>query len=198
VKRKVLERVREIMRTYDPDPGHAEQVTRLALQLFDGMRVLHQLGKAERAVLGVAGLLHDIGWARTTVGSGKHHKLSRKMILAAEIPGLEGDQRILCSLVARYHRKAEPDARRQRSFAALGKRKRNAVEWLSGMLRVADGLDRTHLGRINTIDCGIEKHRVVLRLEATGGCLEEIGGARRKDYLLARKAGRLLAYEPYR
>jgi exopolyphosphatase/guanosine-5'-triphosphate,3'-diphosphate pyrophosphatase len=99
--------------------------------------------------------------------------------------------------VARYHRKAEPDVSRHSSFAALGKRKRNAVEWLSGILRVADGLDRTHLGRINTIDCGIEKQRVVLRLDATGGCLEEIGGARRKDDLLARKAGRQLAYEQY-
>jgi exopolyphosphatase/guanosine-5'-triphosphate,3'-diphosphate pyrophosphatase len=193
----VLETVREVMRTYDPDPAHAEQVAKLAIQLFDGLQILHGLGKAERAQLGVAGLLHDIGWAKTTAGSGKHHKLSRKMILAADIPGLHGVERTLCALVARYHRKAEPDVSRHSSFAALGKRKRNAVEWLSAILRVADGLDRTHLGRVSTIECGIEKERLVLRLGSTEGCLEEIGGAKRKDNLLARKAGRQLIYQPH-
>jgi exopolyphosphatase/guanosine-5'-triphosphate,3'-diphosphate pyrophosphatase len=195
VERTVLETAREIMRTHDPDPAHAEQVTKLAVQLFDGLRVLHGLGKAERALLRVAGLLHDIGWAKTTAGSGKHHKLSRKMILEADIPGLRGTDRTLCSLVARYHRKAEPDANRHSSFAALGKRERNSVEWLSAILRVADGLDRSHLGRIGTIECCVEKERVVLRLAAAGGCADEIGGAKRKDAMLARKAGRQLVYQ---
>ena len=58
-------------RTYDPDPAHSEQVTALALALFDGLRLLHGYGPGERRLLEIAGRLHDIGWSGAV--SGKHH-----------------------------------------------------------------------------------------------------------------------------
>ena len=79
-------------RTYDPDPAHNEQVTILALDLFDGLRSLHGYGPKERRLLEIAGRLHDIGWSR--VVSGKHHKLSRDMILELDIPGLDERDRL--------------------------------------------------------------------------------------------------------
>ena len=86
-------------RALDPDPGHSEQVTTLVLALFDGLRSLHGYGATERRFLKIAGRLHDIGWSR--VVSGKHHKLSRDLILELGIPGLDKQDRLLCALVAR-------------------------------------------------------------------------------------------------
>ena len=80
-------------RTYDPDPAHNEKVTILALALFDGLRGLHGYGPAERRLLEIASRLHDIGWSR--VVSGKHHKLSRDLILELDIPGLDEQDRLL-------------------------------------------------------------------------------------------------------
>jgi len=117
-------------RTYDPDPAHNEQVTTLALDLFDGLRGLHGYGPAERRLLETAARLHDIGWSR--VVSGKHHKLSRDMILELDIPGLDERDRLLCALIARYHTKALPDASRHRRFASLDRDRRDLVEWLAG------------------------------------------------------------------
>ncbi|HSB35122.1 MAG TPA: HD domain-containing protein, partial [Nitrospirota bacterium] len=114
-------------RTYDPDPGHSERVTTLALALFDGLRSLHGYGPTERRLLGIASRLHDIGWSR--VVSGKHHKLSRDMILKLDIPGLDERDRLLCALVARYHTKALPDASRHRGFVSLDAERRELVEW---------------------------------------------------------------------
>jgi len=51
-------------RTYDPDPVHSEQVTTLALALFDGLCGLHGYGPGERRLLEIAGRLHDVGWSR--------------------------------------------------------------------------------------------------------------------------------------
>ena len=85
-------------RTYDPDPGHNETVTRVALALFDGLHALHEYGPTERRLLEIAARLHDIGWSR--VVSGKHHKLSRDMILELDIPGLDERDRWLCALIA--------------------------------------------------------------------------------------------------
>src|SRR5512139_1495663 len=129
-------------RTYDPDVAHSEHVTVLALVLFDGLRGLHGYGPGERRLLEIAGRLHDIGWSR--VVSGKHHKLSRDMVLELDIPGLDERDRLVCALIARYHTKALPDASRHREFASLGSDGRELVEWLAGILRVSDGLDCNH------------------------------------------------------
>jgi exopolyphosphatase / guanosine-5'-triphosphate,3'-diphosphate pyrophosphatase len=178
--------------TYDPDPAHNEQVTALALALFDGLRELHGYGSTERRLLEIAGRLHDVGWSR--VVSGKHHKLSRDLILELDIPGLDARDRLLCALVARYHTKAMPDASRHRGFASLDADRRELVEWLAGMLRVADGLDCTHARVIGGLACDVGGKTIVIRLKAPGGCQAEIEGARKKQDLLEKKTGRKIEY----
>jgi len=89
--------ITETARTYDPDPAHNKQVTTLALALFDGLRTLHEYGLRERRLLEIAGRLHDIGWSR--VVTGKHHKLSRDMILELNIPGIDGQDQLSAPLL---------------------------------------------------------------------------------------------------
>jgi exopolyphosphatase/guanosine-5'-triphosphate,3'-diphosphate pyrophosphatase len=179
-------------RTYDPDPAHSEHVTTLALALFDELRGLHGYGPGERRLLEIAGRLHDVGWSRGV--SGKHHKLSRDLILELDIPGLDERDRLLCALVARYHTKALPDASRHRQFASLNPNRRELVEWLAGILRVADGLDRTHARIIGGLACDVSDKAVVIRLEVTGDCRMEVEGARKKQDLLEQKTGRRIEY----
>ena len=179
-------------RTYDPDPAHNEQVTNLALALFDGLRGLHGYGPTERRLLEIAGRLHDIGWSR--VVSGKHHKLSRDLILELDIPGLDERDRLLCALVARYHTKALPDTSRHRRFASLDRDRRHLVGWLAGILRVADGLDCTHARVVGGLACDVGDKAITIRLKARGDCRMEIQGARQKQDLLARKTGRRIDY----
>jgi len=56
-------------RSLDPDPAHNEQVTTLALALFDGLHGLHGYGQTERRLLEIASRLHDVGWSRVVSGS---------------------------------------------------------------------------------------------------------------------------------
>jgi len=67
------------------DEGHARQVARLALTLFDELATLHQLPAAARPYLEVAALLHDIGHA---VNYQKHHKHTQYLIMNSDLPGL--------------------------------------------------------------------------------------------------------------
>ncbi len=184
--------VMKTARTYDPDPAHNETVTRIALALFDGLRVLHEYGPTERRLLEIAGRLHDIGWSR--VVSGKHHKVTRDMILDLDIPGLDERDRLLCALIARYHTKSLPDASRHRKFASLDSNGREVIEWLAGILRVADGLDCNHAGIIKTLTCEVRSKAVTIHLESAGDCRAEIRGARQKQDLLERKAGKKIEY----
>jgi exopolyphosphatase / guanosine-5'-triphosphate,3'-diphosphate pyrophosphatase len=180
-------------RTYDPDPAHNEQVTILALGLFDGLRGLHGYGPTERRLFEIASRLHDIGWSR--VGSGKHHKLSRDLILELDIPGLDERDRFLCALVARYHTKVLPDASRHKQFASLDPDRRDLIEWLAGILRVADGLDCTHANTVRRIACNVGKKVITIHIESEGDCRTEVERARQKQALLKQKTGRRIRYQ---
>jgi exopolyphosphatase/pppGpp-phosphohydrolase len=179
-------------RTYDPDPAHSEQVTTLALALFDGLLVLHGYGPEERRLLEIAGRLHDIGWSRAV--SGKHHKQSRDLILKLDIPGLDEEDRVLCALIARYHTKALPDQSRHRRFASLDSHRRQLVEWLAGILRVADGLDCSHVKAIGRLACEVGGKVITIHLESEGDCRTAVERARQKQELLVRMAGRRVEY----
>jgi exopolyphosphatase/pppGpp-phosphohydrolase len=172
---------------HGPDAAHSAHVTGLALKLFDALHALHGYGPAERRLLEIAGHLHDIGWSRPE--GGKHNKQSARMIAALDIPGLDPPDRGVCALVARYHTRSLPDPERHKRFAALDAERRRLVEWLAGMLRVADGLDCEHDGRVQLLSCRVGKNKIVLRLEGAGEDEEPVAEARRKGELLRRITG---------
>ncbi len=180
--------VQRMAKASNSDHRHASQVTKLALMLFDKLAGLHSLAARDRFLLEITAMLHDIGWARTT--NGGHHKHSHDMILEAELPGLTEAERTICALLARYHNKAEPDAKRHKSFAALKKKERSLVSWLAAILRVADGFDCTHSGAVRIRACELVPKRLTISIAAPGECAGEISGAEMKSGLLGKMAGR--------
>jgi exopolyphosphatase/guanosine-5'-triphosphate,3'-diphosphate pyrophosphatase len=110
------------------------------LSLFDQTSALHGLGPAERGLLEVAGLLHDVGYA---VAQSAHHKHSLYLIRNADLDGFSARERDLVANIARYHRKALP-ADRHAEYMALDDDDRTLVRRLAALLRLADGLDADH------------------------------------------------------
>jgi exopolyphosphatase/guanosine-5'-triphosphate,3'-diphosphate pyrophosphatase len=120
----------------------------LALSLFDGSASLHEYALQERNWLAWAALLHDIGWDQGRKG---HHKRSATLILAApELEQLKDRERGIIAAVARYHRKALPQPSHA-LLAPLDQADRERVRLLAGILRVADGLDRSHRSVVRKI-----------------------------------------------
>lgn len=159
--------IRKVMKHYEREPQHARQVARLALRLFDDLTLLHGLGELEREWLEAAALLHDIGWSRSNA---EHHKESGRLILKADLIGWLDEERQVIANIARYHRKAAPKET-HKSFAALSETAQTVVAKLAAILRIADGLDRSHHNVVESVTCRID-HDVV-RLELF--CRREIG-----------------------
>lgn len=141
--------VAKCMEQYDPDHAHAEQVCRLSLILFDELDALHGLGGKERGYLRDAAYLHDTGWCD---GRKRHHKRSMEIILSEPSLPFEERERQIVANVARYHRRAFPQADHA-AFAALDTEAQETVEKLSALLRIADGLDVTHRSIVRTVQC---------------------------------------------
>lgn len=174
---------------YEAD--HTHQVTHLALQLFDALSSLHGLGREARLWLRCAGILHDIGWVE---GPKAHHKTALRLILEAPLPPFEPRERLIVGSVARYHRKALPELRHEH-YAALTPADREIVRVLAGLLRVADGLDRTHGSRIKNLACEIRPEKIILLCDAAHPAEEERRAALEKADLFKQVFQRELEIE---
>ena len=151
---------------YDEEPSHSDQVTLLALQLFDQLQGWHNFNARSRELLHCAALLHDIGWSQTPDGKG-HHKESARLIRAHAWKNLLPDEVELVAQVARYHRKAPPQPDHE-EFQALKASAQKSVMILGGILRLADALDRTHSARIAGLEAQVTKDAVIVRVKPNG------------------------------
>ena len=138
---------------------HPLTVRRLALDIFDHTRDLHDLGKGSRRVLELASLLHDLGLAK---GERAHNRESYRMILEMDLP-CKAKRAPLVAAVARYHRKAPP-SEGDREVRLLRPKDRRRLAWLAGILRLADGLDADRRGADRKVRVVPLKDRVVMEV----------------------------------
>lgn len=166
----------DVARRSDWHKTHSEQVARICMKLFDELRLLHGMSAAERELIEYGALLHDIGWH---IGRNKHHKHSMYLILHGDLKNFSDDEIKVVANVARYHRKATPNARHD-TYASLPARMRRIVDVGAALLRLSDGLDRSHSSVIHDLRCKIENRTVKCTLTAKSDAEFEIWGARRK------------------
>ena len=151
---------------YDEEPGHSDHVAALAAQIFDGLLSWHKLGPRSRELLQSAALLHDIGWSQSPDGKG-HHKLSARLIQDHAWKNLTPEEVPIVAQIARYHRKAPPEPDHA-EFYALKVAAQKSVMILGGILRIADGLDRTHTGKVARVEASATKEAILVRVQPAG------------------------------
>jgi exopolyphosphatase/guanosine-5'-triphosphate,3'-diphosphate pyrophosphatase len=181
--------VLDLARRCDWHQTHSEQVARICLDLFDQLKPLHDLGKTPRELIEYACLMHDIGWH---IGKTDHHKHSKYLILHGDLKGFSADEIRIMANIARYHRKSGPKLTHD-SFQSLGKKAQRIVSVGAALLRIADGLDRSHSSVVSSVSCTIHRKRVDVRVKARGDAELEIWGAEQKRDMFAAVFGRDIA-----
>jgi exopolyphosphatase/guanosine-5'-triphosphate,3'-diphosphate pyrophosphatase len=162
-------------------PAHARQVARLAVAIFDQTRSRHGLGQREREWLEYGALLHDIG---THISYERHHRHAFYLVRHGGLRGFEPDEVTTIGLVARYHRQATPKASHE-AYGALPKPRRRAVRLLASMVRLAEGLDRSHSQVVKRLRVALSGDTVTVRLSASDDASLELWAAERDAAALA-------------
>ena len=168
---------------YQDGLDHPRHVARLSLEIYDGLAEaeLASGDREERDLLWAACMLHDIG---TAVDYDDHHKHSRYLILNGGLPGYSPREVELIALIARYHRKGDPDA------SELGplRRKRDdeRLALLSGVIRLAEQLERSRDGSVRGVRLAVPNGKVVLEPDLAKEASVAVWSARRNADLLAR------------
>jgi exopolyphosphatase/guanosine-5'-triphosphate,3'-diphosphate pyrophosphatase len=156
--------------------SHSEQVARLCVRLFDDLKSIHGLGTPERELIEYGALLHDIGWH---IGRTGHHKHSMYLIRHGDLKNFTPEEIEIIANIARYHRKAMPK-RKHAGYASLSPRARRVVEVGASLLRLADGLDRSHASVVRDVRCRLGSSKIKCAVAARHDAQLELWGASRK------------------
>lgn len=156
-------------------PEHAQQVARLALSVFDQTRSVHGLGDREREWLEYAALLHDIG---VHISYDRHHRHSYYLIKNGDLRGFTPREIEVMALVTRYHRQGTPKKSHE-GYGELGGTLRGTVRVLSAIVRLAEGLDRSHAQALAGIDLFPRGEDYLARLRTRGDAELELWAAHR-------------------
>lgn len=177
-----FETVMKIGGMYSFDEAHGRKVADLSLAIYDSLSAAHRLDERSREHLEAAALLHDIGYY---ISHASHHKHSFYLIRNSEALGFTNEEIAVIANVARYHRKSHPKARHP-EFAQLRPSDQRRVRILSAILRLADGLDRTHNGVVSAVDVQLGDEEITLlpRCQPDTPITFELWSANRKKGLM--------------
>jgi exopolyphosphatase/guanosine-5'-triphosphate,3'-diphosphate pyrophosphatase len=184
-----LRSVMQLARSCDFEEDHARHVAELATAIFDQTKPLHDLGPVERELLRYAALLHDVGYH---INYKRHHKHSYYLIKNGDLNGFEEREIEVVANVARYHCKSAPKKTHE-NWKRLSGDDRRVVRVLASILRIADGLDRSHFSVVKQVQCRLNGKGVAIEVTPSSDPELEIWGANKKKELFEEVFGRPVA-----
>jgi len=181
----------ELLRKTNWHEDHSRQVANIGLKLFDALQHLLELKPEHRELFYYACLMHDIGYY---ISHRKHHKHALYLIRHADLMGFSEDEIEIMANVARYHRRSTPK-KRHKYYRRLDENLQDVIKKLSGLMRVADGLDRSHYQNVQDLRITTGSDSIHLLLDTKADAELEIWGAMRKKQLFEEVTGRTLEIE---
>ena len=182
------ESVINLARRYGWNEAHSCKVSRLAVELFDGTKPLHDLDSSDRELLEYGALLHDVG---EHVSNDRHEQHSGYLIANGKLRGFRPEEVDVLACLGRFHKRGSPKA----SFEAYGRLSapdRRRVSQMVALLQVADGLDRSHGGPVRDLAVSVDSRKVVVVVDADDDISLELWGLRRKRDLFEKVFAREL------
>tara|TARA_R110002111_G_scaffold248400_1_gene312001 strand:- start:2553 stop:4172 length:1620 start_codon:yes stop_codon:yes gene_type:complete len=158
--RQVIRSTIDFGKRFDFDQAHAQHVAFLADKLFQSLQNEHKLDLRNRLLLYTGALLHEIG---IYVNQRSYHKHSMYLISNGNLFGLGQSDLLMVALIARYHRRASPNAIHP-GYSTLDRISRIAIAKMAAILRVADALDYSYSQRVQEIECEIDQGQLIISI----------------------------------
>ncbi len=159
-----------IAKRYHCNQNHNDNVSYLALSIFDSMRKLHGLGKRERLLLEIAVILHNCG---NFIDLTHSRENSYTIIMSTEIIGLSHQEREMVAELVRYTPETFPkysdsiDGAKTESYLQLSK--------LFAIFVIANALDKSHMQKISNVTISLKDGRLTIRTDAVDDITLEHG-----------------------
>jgi exopolyphosphatase / guanosine-5'-triphosphate,3'-diphosphate pyrophosphatase len=167
---------------YETDIAEKKHVGELAIQIFDQLKNVHLMDDGARELLQNSCLIYDVG---VFVNFQDYHKHSAYLILNGRLRGFNNEERIMLSLLARYHRKGKPKKKHE-VFGQMQEKERDLLRGLAGILRIAVGLDKTKNQWVERLTCEVQEDSLIIKIFGDATMDLEIWEAQRLSDVLAK------------
>lgn len=175
-----------LLRRFGAPPLHSERVAKLCLRLFDELKGKLKLRPESREWLELAALMHDVGHL---IDHEDHHRHSYYLIVNAELFGFRREEiEAIGQIALHHHRKGTPKPGDAGS-EILPPEVWRQVRGCAAILRLVEGLDRSHFGAVRDVRVLARGKRTTLELVTQGDAALEIWEGRRRTELLAKLLG---------
>jgi exopolyphosphatase / guanosine-5'-triphosphate,3'-diphosphate pyrophosphatase len=183
--------VMELAERCNHSAEHSRQIARLAVSLFDQTRGVHALGDREREWLEYAAIMHDLG---VHISYEKHHRHSYYLVKNGDLRGFDPQEIEVMALVTRYHRQATPKKSHE-GYADLPGPLRRTVRTLAAILRLAEGLDRSHSQPLSGVELMDRGDDALVQLRTGGDAELELWAATRHVIPFEQMLGKPVRFE---
>lgn len=179
-ERDILSSAENISKRYMGSKKRGETLERIALTIFDSMKRIHGLGKRERLLLQLATRLHDCGKYISMVNLGE---CSYNIIMSTEIIGLSHKEREIVANVVKYNHLPFVYYYNADGRSLLDEDAYLVVAKLTALLRVANGLDRSHKQKFKDVKTVVKDGQLVIQVDTAADITLERGlFTRRADF----------------
>jgi exopolyphosphatase/guanosine-5'-triphosphate,3'-diphosphate pyrophosphatase len=186
--------IKNLGKRYGFEAKHGVQCSAMATQLFQALKPIHGFGPEELELLQYAAAIHDIG---RFVNPSGHHKHGQYIIMNSDLPGFSTNELVMMANLVRYHRKSLPKGDHFH-YKIMSDRKKKRVQWLGGILRLADNLDRGHRNLITDLDADWDDNTLTITVKAKDDVSMEIDHAVENRHLLEMASGKELVIRSIR
>lgn len=170
----------ETSKRYKGSEERSKTLSLIALQIFDSMKRIHGMGERERLLVRLCAILHDCG---KYISMQNLSECSYNIIKSTEIIGLSAREREIIANVVRfnhsdfiYYEEADTDS-------SLSQKDYMIVTKLTAILRLANGLDRSHKKKFTDVRIRLREGQLMITVSAKKDITLEKGlFGRRADF----------------
>lgn len=152
-----------ISKRYMGSKKRGETLEKIALTIFDSMKKVHGLGQRERLLLRLATLLHDCGKYISMVNLGE---CSYSIIMSTEMIGLSHMEREIVANVVKFNHE-EFEYYDVLKATTLDRESYLKIAKLTAILRVANGLDRSHKQKFKDVKTVLKDDILTITVETS-------------------------------
>lgn len=153
---------KNISKRYMGSRKRSDTLETIALTIYDSMKKVHGLGKRERLLLQIATRLHDCGKYISLMTLGE---CSYSIIMGTEIIGLSHAEREIVANVVKYNHLDFEYYETIGKKSELDKNSYLVIAKLTAILRLANGLDRSHKQKFRNIRATVKDSELILSVD---------------------------------
>lgn len=162
-EKDILASARTISKRYMGSKKRAETLETLSLSIFDSMKKIHGLGKRERLYLQIAAILHDCGKYISLINLGE---CSYNIIMSTEMIGLSHAERELVADVVKFNHDEFVYFEDLSKNSSLDKEAYLVMAKLTAILRIANGLDRSHMQKFKNAKITLKDRELIFQIDS--------------------------------